>query len=100
VADSVRVQSLLGAARLGLGMPGEAEAAAREAVTEAERALGPAHYLTLVAGTLLGSAIARQGRHDEARDQLQANAEAWLDHFGEDHPRTIAAQEELARVSS
>jgi hypothetical protein len=53
-----------------------------------------------VAGTLLGSAIARQGRHDEARDQLQANAEAWLDHFGEDHPRTIAAQEELARVSS
>ena len=40
-ADSVRVQSLLGAARLGLGMPGEAEAAAREAVTEAERVPRP-----------------------------------------------------------
>jgi tetratricopeptide (TPR) repeat protein len=98
-ADRVRIQSELGAARLGLGMPAEAEAAAREAVTEAERALGPAHYLTLAAGTLLGSAIARQGRHDEARHQLQANAEAWLERFGENHPRTIDAQEELAKVS-
>ncbi|HXO25157.1 MAG TPA: hypothetical protein VN870_11270, partial [Streptosporangiaceae bacterium] len=66
--------------------------------TEAERINGPAHFTTLRAGTLLGSAIARQGRAEEARVQLQASAEAWLEHFGEGHPRTIAAQEELARV--
>lgn len=93
---NVTIQTLLAAAELGLGMPGEAEARAREAVTEAERIHGPAHFTTLRAGTVLGSAIARQGRPEEARVQLQANAEAWLEHFGAGHPRTIAAQEELA----
>jgi tetratricopeptide (TPR) repeat protein len=97
-AWTVGIQTQLAAAELGLGMPGEAEARAREAVTEAERISGPAHYTTLRAGTLLGSAIARQGRPDEARHQLQANAEAWLEHFGEDHPRTVAAYQELLRV--
>jgi eukaryotic-like serine/threonine-protein kinase len=92
------IQILLADAELGLGMPGEAEARAREAVTEAERVHGPAHFTTLRAGTVLGSAIARQGRPEEARLQLQANAEAWLEHFGTGHPRTIAAQEELARA--
>jgi hypothetical protein len=95
----VTVQTQLAVAELGLGMPGDAEARARETIAEAERLHGPAHWATLRAGTLLGSALARQGRPDEARQQLQANAEAWLEHFGEDHPRTIAAQEELARVS-
>lgn len=97
-AWTVGIQVQLAAAELGLGMPGEAEARAREAATEAERISGPAHYTTLRAGTLLGSAIARQGRHDEAGHQLQANAEAWLEHFGEDHPRTVAAYQELARA--
>jgi tetratricopeptide (TPR) repeat protein len=95
---NLSIQILLADAELGLGMAGEAEARAREAVTEAERLNGPAHFTALRAGTLLGSAIARQGRPEEARVQLQANAEAWLEHFGEGHPRTIAAQEELARV--
>jgi len=98
-AFNVVIQIQLAAAELGLGMPGDAEARAREAVTNAERIHGPAHYATLAAGTLLGSAIARQGRPDEARHQLQANAEAWLEYFGEDHPKTVAAQQELARVS-
>jgi hypothetical protein len=92
------IQLQLAAAQLGMGMPGDAEAAAREAITEAERTLGPAHYAVLAGGTLLGSAIARQGRPDEARQQLEANAEAWLEHFGEDHPKTIAAREKLARL--
>jgi tetratricopeptide (TPR) repeat protein len=96
---NVTLKIELAAAELGLGMPGEAEARAREAVTEAERLHGPAHFETLRAGTLLGSAIARQARRDEARQQLQANAEAWLEHFGEDHSRTVAAQQELDRVS-
>src|SRR5580658_5154759 len=95
----IAVQTLLAVAELGLGMPGDAEARARETIAEAERLHGPAHWATLRAGTLLGSALARQGRPDEARQQLQANAEAWLEHFGEDHPRTVAAHQELARVS-
>jgi tetratricopeptide (TPR) repeat protein len=96
--SNVSIQIQLAAAELGLGMLGEAEARARDAVTEAERLQGPAHFSALRAGTLLGSAIARQGRPDEARHQLRANAEAWLEHFGEYHPRTVAAQEELARI--
>lgn len=99
-AWDVNILIQLAAVELGLGMPGEAEARAREAVAEAERLNGPAHFSALRAGTLLGSAIARQGRHDEARQQLQANAEAWLEHFGEHHHRTVAAQTELARLSS
>jgi hypothetical protein len=89
----------LATAELGLGMPGEAEARARETVAEAERLHGPAHHSVLVVGALLGSAIARQGRHDEARHQFQANAEAWLEHFGEGHPKAAAAQQELVKVS-
>jgi tetratricopeptide (TPR) repeat protein len=95
---NLAVQTQLAVAELGLGMPGEAEARARETIAEAERLHGPAHWATLRAGTVLGSALARQGRPDEARHQLQANVEAWLEHFGEHHPRTITAQEELARI--
>jgi hypothetical protein len=97
-AWNLNIQLQLAIAELGLGMPGEAEARARETVAEAERLHGPAHHATLAAGTLLGSAIARQGRHDEARHQLQANAEAWLEHFGEGHPKTAAAHQKLLEV--
>lgn len=95
---NVSRQNQLAVAELGLDRPGEAEAKAREAVLESERLHGPAHHATLRAGTLLGSAIARQGRCDEARPLLQANAEAWLEHFGGDHPMTVAAYQELARL--
>jgi tetratricopeptide (TPR) repeat protein len=98
-AWNVTIGIQLATAELGLGMPGEAEARARETVAEAERLHGPAHYTALAAGTLLGSAIAGQGRHDEARHQLQANAEAWLEHFGEGHPKAAAAHQELVKVS-
>lgn len=97
-AGRVSIRLQLAVAQLGMGMPGDAEAAAREAIAEAERALGPAHYATLEGGGVLGSAIARQDRPEEARQQLQANAEAWLEHFGEDHPKAIAAREKLARL--
>lgn len=95
---NVSRQNQLAVAELGLWMSGEAEARARATVAEAERLHGPAHYATLRAGTLLGSAIAWQDRCDEARPLLQANAEAWLEHFGEDHPMTVAAYQELDRL--
>jgi hypothetical protein len=47
---------------------------------------------------VLGAALARQDRHEEAERVLQANVTAWTGHFGAGHPRTIAAREELARV--
>jgi tetratricopeptide (TPR) repeat protein len=86
------------AARLGLGRLREAEAGARDAVAAGERVLGSVHYTTLHAGTVLGAALARQGMHEEAGRVLRANVGAWTAHFGADHPRTIAAQDELARV--
>ncbi len=58
--SDVSRQNHLAVAELGLWMSGEAEARARATVAEAERLHGPAHYATLRAGTLLGSAIAWQ----------------------------------------
>jgi len=94
---NVTRENHMAVAELGLWMSGEAEAGARATVAEAERLHGPAHYATPRAGTLLGSAIASQGRRDEARPLLEGNAEAWLEHFGKDHPMTVAADQELAR---
>jgi ATP/maltotriose-dependent transcriptional regulator MalT len=92
----VSVRTHLAAAQLGLGNLGEAEAGAREAEETGKHRLSPRHYLTLTAGTLLGTVLARQGRPDEARRQLQDNAAAWAEYFGDAHPRTIAARTELA----
>jgi hypothetical protein len=80
----------------GLGRLTEAEVALRELISGA-LSPSPTHYLALAAATLLGSALAGQGRVDEASDQLQASAAAWNENFGADHPRTIAARAELAR---
>jgi tetratricopeptide (TPR) repeat protein len=88
----------LGAARLGLGRLAEAEADAREAVAISGFGIGPSHYQIVRAGTLLGSVLAAQGRADEAKRQLEASVAAWEEHFGADHPRAIAAREELARI--
>ena len=95
----VSVRTYLAAAQLGLGDLGEAETGAREAVEEGGRLLGPAHNLTLTAGTLLGTALARQGKLDEARRQLRENAAAWAEHFGDAHPKTTAARTELALLN-
>jgi len=92
------VLTLLAAARLGLGEAEDAEVDAQEAVKQGQQHLGPVHNLTLTAGTLLGKALARQDRLDEALQQLHANAAAWAEHFGEEHPKTIAARSELARI--
>jgi tetratricopeptide (TPR) repeat protein len=96
----VSVRLRLATAQLGLGKLAEAEATAQEAVSEGTWAMSPAHYLTLSAGTVLGSALARQGRLDEAQRQLHTNAAAWAEHFGDEHPRTVAARAELAQVNS
>jgi hypothetical protein len=58
------------------------------------------HNLTLAAGTLLGKALAAQGKLDEARRQLLANSAAWTEHFGDGHPKTIAAQAKLANLNN
>jgi tetratricopeptide (TPR) repeat protein len=94
----VAVLTNLAAARLGLGEAEDAEVDAQEAVKQGQQHLGPVHYLTLTAGTLLGTALARQDRPDEALRQLHANAAAWAEHFGEQHPRTIAARDALRRL--
>jgi len=95
----VSVRTYLAAAQLGLGDLGEAETGAREAVEEGGRLLGPAHNLTLTGGTLLGTALARQGKLDEARRQLRESAAAWAEHFGDAHPKTTAARTELALLN-
>jgi tetratricopeptide (TPR) repeat protein len=94
------VQLRLAAARLGLGKHAEAETTAGAAVAEGIRALSPVHYLTLAAGTLLGSALAGQGKLDQAQRQLRTNAAAWAERFGDEHPGTVAARAELARVNA
>jgi len=96
--NSIVVQRTLAVAWLGLGRLAEAEAGAREAVAVGEQFLGPGHYQTLAAGAVLGSVLARQGKLDEAKRQLEAGATAWAEHFGDDHPKTIAARAELARL--
>lgn len=96
--DVVSVGIYLAAAQLGLGDLSAAEAGARKAAGTGMRLLSPVHNLTLTAGTLLGTVLARQGSLDEARRQLQDNAAAWAEHFGDAHPKTIAARAELARL--
>lgn len=86
------------AARLGLGKLREAEAGARDAVAAGQRILSPVHYTTLHAGTLLGAALARQGKREQAESVLRSNIAAWTEHFGASHPKTIAAREELAQL--
>jgi hypothetical protein len=88
----------LGTVRLGRGRLDEAETDARQAVAISGYGVGPSHYQILRAGTLLGSVLAVQGRVDEAERQLEANVAAWEEHFGAEHPRTVAAREELARL--
>jgi tetratricopeptide (TPR) repeat protein len=89
----------LGAARLGLGRPDEAEADARQAVAISGFGVGPSHYQIVRAGTFLGSVLAAQGRVDEAKRQLEVSVAAWEELFGADHPRAVAAREEFARIS-
>jgi tetratricopeptide (TPR) repeat protein len=93
----VRIQQA--AAQLGLGKLTEAEITASEAVAEGTRGLSPVHCLTLTAGTVLGSAIARQGRREEAERELRTNVAAWAGHFGDEHPRTVTARAELAKIN-
>jgi tetratricopeptide (TPR) repeat protein len=97
--DVVSVGTHLAAAQLGLGDLDRAESGARAAAEAGACLLGPAHNLTLSAGTLLGTVLARQGRLDEARRQLHDNAVAWAEHFGDAHPETVAARAELARLN-
>jgi ATP/maltotriose-dependent transcriptional regulator MalT len=97
--DIVSVRMCLAVAQLGLGDLSEAEAGAREAKETGMHQLSPRHHLTLTAGTLLGTVLARQGRPDEARRQLQDNAAVWAEYFGDAHPKTIAARTELARLN-
>jgi tetratricopeptide (TPR) repeat protein len=98
VPDIIAVLWALGTAQLGLGRAADAEEIARNAVLTGERGLSAAHYLTLQSGTLLGMTLARQGKLDDAESQLRSNADAWLEHFGRDHPKTVAAQQALAGV--
>ncbi|MFD0526315.1 tetratricopeptide repeat protein [Kitasatospora arboriphila] len=91
------ISTVTAQALLGLGRPDEAEAASRKAV-ELAAPLGPTHHSALEAATTLGSALAAQQRHAEARDQLTRCATAWRDHFGADHPRTRAAEAALAAL--
>jgi tetratricopeptide (TPR) repeat protein len=100
VQDIVALLDALSTAHIGTGQFADAELVARNAVMTGEKGLSAAHYLTLQSGTLLGIALARQGKLDDAKSQLQANASAWLEHFGGQHPKAAAAQRVLAHVQS
>lgn len=97
-SDTAAGRLVSAAALLGLGRPARAEADVREALTICAWGLSPIHHRALEAGTLLGSALAAQGRLADAERQLAANAAAWQEHFGSGHPRTAAATEALAGV--
>jgi tetratricopeptide (TPR) repeat protein len=94
----VAVRTTLASAQLGLGKLTDAAAGAGAAIAEGTRVLSPVHYMTLIAGTLLGRILARQGMLDAAERQLRENAAAWAEHFGDGHPRTITARAELAQI--
>jgi hypothetical protein len=51
---------------------------------------------------LFALAIARcgLGRLDEAGCLLRPNAAAWTEHFGEQHPKTVAARDALAALGT
>ncbi|WP_431675978.1 tetratricopeptide repeat protein [Kitasatospora sp. KL5] len=99
VALAAPVATVTAQALLGLGRADEAEAASRRAV-ELSEPLGPTHHSTLEAATTLGTALAAQHRHTEARDHLTRCTTAWRDHFGPEHPRTLAAEMALAALPS
>jgi tetratricopeptide (TPR) repeat protein len=86
-------------ARVGLNRLDEAEADAREAVRLTDGHLGSAHHVRLDATLQLGIVLARQGNADQARPLLQANAQAWTEHFGDQHPKTIDAVSALAEIN-
>jgi tetratricopeptide (TPR) repeat protein len=98
VAFAAPVVTVTAQALLGLGRLDEAETEARQAVELAEAHLTPVHHSALEAATTLGSVLAAQGRTAEAADQLTRCARAWREHYGPDHPRTRAAEAELAAL--
>ncbi|GAA1259903.1 hypothetical protein GCM10009665_57420 [Kitasatospora nipponensis] len=83
---------------LGLNRPDEAELQARQAVEAAKAHQGPSHHRSLEAATTLGSVLAAQQHHTEAREHLTRCATAWHQHFGPHHPHTIATETELAAL--
>ncbi|MEV6205864.1 tetratricopeptide repeat protein [Kitasatospora sp. NPDC051914] len=97
VALAAPISTVTAQALLGLGRADEAEAASRKAV-ELAGPLGPTHHSTLEAATTLGTALAAQHRHAEARDHLTRCTTAWREHFGPEHPRTLAAETALAAL--
>lgn len=88
----------LAVAKMGLSRLDEAADLARSAMLSGEQGLGQRHYMTLYAGTVFGTILAAQGRSGEAQRLLEENSAAWAESFGEDHPRTLAAYEQLAQV--
>jgi hypothetical protein len=65
-----------------------------------EEHYGPPHHARLDATLQLGVVLARQGKPDEAGCLLRPNAAAWTAHFGEQHPKTVAALDALAALGT
>ncbi|MGE7437983.1 tetratricopeptide repeat protein [Kitasatospora sp. NPDC001175] len=86
----------MGTALIGLGRSMEAVSLLRESVELCGSLLAPSHHRTLEAELVLGTALAARGSRAEAVETLIANHAAWSEHFGEAHPKTLAATRELA----
>ena len=86
------------AALLALGQYADAEREAQHCRDLCGRVLAPAHHRSLEAETLLGMALARTGRRDQAAEHLRTTHDAWRAHFGEQHHGTAQARRSLDEV--
>lgn len=87
---------ILGRAQLTLGQPALAEATLRRALTNLV-ALPEGHWEVGAATSLLGEAVALQGRDAEARSLLTGGYAVIRDHLGPDAGETRAAEARLRR---
>ncbi|MEV6209309.1 tetratricopeptide repeat protein [Kitasatospora sp. NPDC051914] len=85
---------------LALDRPIDAELEARRCIELCESHLGEFHHRRLEADTALGTALARQGEHDEAVELLTADLHSWHAHFGDEHHGTKAARLALTSATT
>jgi hypothetical protein len=98
--DQSAIMFARAAALLASDRPADAEREARGCLILCSQVLGPSHHRVLEAETLLGMAMARQGRGDQAAPQLQSAHAAWLAHFGQHHHGTERARRALAEAAA
>ena len=81
-----------------MGVCGEAEPLAREALQMRRASLGEGHWKTADTRSCLGECLTKLGQYEEAQTHLLAAHRTLADTLGEEHWRTIRTVRRLVRL--